>query len=59
MLFRSLAAVTAQAVTLAVGGNLTQTAPITAASLDITATAGSVTLTDVNNDVDSLAVNKV
>jgi filamentous hemagglutinin len=53
----SLAAVTAQTVTLAVGGNLTQTAPITAASLDITATAGSVTLTNANNDVDSLAVN--
>ena len=50
------AGITAGATVLKVGGNLTQTQAIVASSLDITATAGTVTLTNSANDVDSIAV---
>ena len=48
----ALGAVTAGAFRLAVGGNLTQSAAITATSLAVEATAGTVTLTNAANDVD-------
>jgi hypothetical protein len=53
----ALGTVSAQAITLAVGGNLTQTGALSGTSLAITASAGTVTLTNVGNDVNSLTVS--
>lgn len=50
----SIAGLTAGNTTLAVGGNLTQTAAITAARLTITASGGDVSLPLAGNDVDTL-----
>ncbi len=43
-------------VTLTAGGNLTQTGAITAASLAVTSSAGTVTLGNASNDVASVAI---
>jgi len=52
----TIAGLTAGNTTLAVGGNLTQTAALTAARLTITATGGDVSLPLAGNDVDTLVV---
>ena len=53
----ALGAVTAGAFRLAVGGNVTQTAAITATSLAVEATDGTVTLTNAANDVGTFAAS--
>ncbi len=53
----SIASIVGGPITLAVGGNLVQTGPITGTTLGITASAGTVSLTNPGNDVDSLSVN--
>lgn len=53
----SIASIVGGPITLAVGGNLTQTGPITGTALAVTASAGTVDLTNPGNDVDSLSVN--
>jgi hypothetical protein len=53
----SVASIVGGPITLAVGGSLTQTGPITGTSLTVTATAGTVSLTNPANDIDSLSVN--
>ena len=53
----SIASIVGGPITLAVGGNLVQTGPITGTTLAITASAGTVSLTNPGNDVDSLSVN--
>jgi hypothetical protein len=53
----SIASIVGGPITLTVGGNLVQTGPITGTTLGITASAGTVTLTNTGNDVDSLSVN--
>jgi hypothetical protein len=53
----SIASIVGGPITLAVGGNLVQTGPITGTTLGITANAGTVSLTNPGNDVDSLSVN--
>jgi hypothetical protein len=52
----TIAGLTAGNTTLAVGGNLAQTAAITAARLTITATGGDVSLPLAGNDVDTLVI---
>jgi hypothetical protein len=51
--------ITGKAVSLNVGGQLTQTMPIVATSLAITASAGDVLLSHAANDVGSLTANNL
>ena len=50
------AGIQGSAITLAAGGNVTQTGSVTGTSLAVNNTAGSVTLTNGGNDVNSLAI---
>jgi len=52
-----VAGITADGITLTVGGNLTQTAPIAGRSLGITSTAGTINLQSSANNLDSLTVD--
>jgi hypothetical protein len=51
------AGIQGSAITLGAGGNLTQTGVLSAASLAVNNSAGTVTLTNPANDVASLAIN--
>jgi hypothetical protein len=49
-------AITGYVIALTVGGDLTQTGPVTGFLLAVTASAGSVTLNNANNDIDWLTI---
>ncbi|MEI7863224.1 MAG: hypothetical protein WCJ21_11360, partial [Planctomycetota bacterium] len=51
------AGIQGSAITLAAGGNLTQTGSVTGTSLAVNNSAGAVTLTNSANDVSSLAIS--
>ena len=51
------AGIQGSAITLGAGGNLTQTGVLSAATLAVSNSAGTVTLTNPGNDVASLAIN--
>ena len=53
----AITSLTGGAVSLSLGGDLTQTGPVTASSATITSTAGTIVLNNAGNDVGTLTVD--